>query len=263
MPHAISEGARIHYTVEGEGPPVLLLPGLGMSAATWAAAGARLARSRRAIYADPRGSGESDTPDQPYTGPLVAADMAAVLDDAGVEQADVVGMSMGGMIAQHLALEQPERVRTLTLVSTYAATDEWTARVLDERRWLIDQGGLAAQFRLSIFFVFSPQAFREMPDFIHALETRLAEHPPDERAYRRQLEFCRSHDTAARLGGLRMPTLVIVGSHDVLTSPILARELTELVPGARYEEIAGSSHGMIWEHSDRIAELLLGFLDNA
>jgi pimeloyl-ACP methyl ester carboxylesterase len=263
MPHAISDGARIHYTVEGEGAPVLLIPGLGMSAATWAAAGGRLARSRRAIYADPRGSGESDTPDQPYTGSLVAADMTAVLDHAGVEQADVVGMSMGGMIAQHLALEQPERVRTLTLVSTYAATDEWTARVLDERRWLIDQGGLAAQFRLSIFFVFSPQAFREMPDFIHGLETRLAAHPPDERAYRRQLEFCRNHDTAVRLGALRMPTLVVVGSHDVLTSPALARELAELVPGARYEEIAGASHGMIWEHSGRIADLLSAFLDNA
>ena len=262
MPHAISDGARIHYTVEGEGPPVLLIPGLGMSAATWAAAGGRVACARRAIYADPRGSGESDTPDEPYTGRLVAADMAAVLDHAGVEQADVVGMSMGGMIAQHLALEQPERVRTLTLVSTYAATDEWTARVLDERRWLIEQGGLAAQFRLSIFFVFSPHAFREMPDFIHGLEARLAEHPPDERAYQRQLEFCRTHDTAARLRGLRMPTMVVVGSHDVLTSPVLARELAELVPGARYEEIGGASHGMIWEHSERIADLLSGFLDN-
>jgi pimeloyl-ACP methyl ester carboxylesterase len=263
MPHAISNGARIHYTVEGDGPPVLLIPGLGMSAATWAAVGGKLARSRRAIYADPRGSGESDTPDEPYTGPLVAADMAAVLDDAGVEQADVVGMSMGGMIAQHLAIEQPERVRTLTLVSTYATTDEWTARVLDERRWLIDQGGLAAQFRLSIFFVFSPQAFREMPDFIHGLEARLAEHPPDERAYRRQLEFCRTHDTAARLGGLQMPTMVVVGSHDVLTSPVLARELAELLPGTRYEEIAAASHGMIWEQSERISDLLSGFLDNA
>jgi 3-oxoadipate enol-lactonase len=263
MPHAISDGARIHYTVEGEGSPVLLIPGLGMSAATWAAVGGRLARSRRVIYADPRGSGESDTPDHAYTGAVVAADMAAVLDDAGVPQADVVGMSMGGMIAQHLALEQPHRIRTLTLVSTYAATDEWTTRVLDERRWLIDQGGLAAQFRLSIFFVFSPQAFRQMPDFIHGLETRLAEHPPDESAYRRQLEFCRTHDTAARLGGLQIPTMVVVGSHDVLTSPVLGHELAELIPGTRYEEIAGASHGMIWEQSERVADLLSGFLDNA
>src|SRR5205807_407580 len=129
--------------------------------------------------------------------------------------------------------------------------------------WLIEHGGLAAQFRISIFFVFSPQAFREMPEFIHGLETRLAEHPPDERAYRRQLEFCSTHDTSGRLGALRMPTMVVVGSHDVLTSPVLARELAELVPGTRYEEIAGASHGMIWEHSERIADLLLVFLDNA
>src|SRR6266568_1060117 len=131
MPHALSGDVRIHYTVDGDGPPVLLIPGLGMSAATWTGVGGRLASTHRVIYADPRGSGESDTPDVPYTGEDVAADMVAVLDDAGVQRADVVGMSMGGMIAQHLALEHRDRVRSLTLVSTYAATDEWTRRVLD------------------------------------------------------------------------------------------------------------------------------------
>jgi 3-oxoadipate enol-lactonase len=263
MPHALSGDVRIHYTVDGDGPPVLLIPGLGMSAATWGAVGGRLAGSHRVIYADPRGSGESDTPDVAYTGEVVAADMAAVLDAVGVEQAHVVGMSMGGMIAQHLALEAPERVRSLSLVSTYAATDEWSRRILESRRWLIDQGGLPAQFRVSIFFVFSPYAFRELPDFIHGLEARLAESPPDEAAYRRQLEFCLAHDTSGLLDALDVPTLVLVGSHDFLTSPLAARDLAALVPTAQYEEIEGASHGLIWEQSDHVAELLSRFLSNA
>jgi pimeloyl-ACP methyl ester carboxylesterase len=262
MPQALSGDVRIHYAADGDGDPVLLIPGLGMSASTWSAVGSRLAASHRVLYADPRGSGESDTPDVPYSGELVAADMLAVLDDAGVDGAHVVGMSMGGMIAQHLALAHPERVRTLTLVSTYAATDEWTRRVLDGRRWLIDQGGLPAQFRISIFFVFSPRAFRELPDFIHGLEERLAEHPPDETAYRRQLDFCSSHDLSARLGELRIPTLVVTGGHDFLTSPFQGRELAELVPGARYEEVEGASHALIWERSELIAEMLDGFFQN-
>lgn len=262
MPHALSGDARIHYAAEGDGDPVLLIPGLGMSATTWSAAGGRLASSYRVLFADPRGSGESDTPDIPYTGELVAADMLAVLDDAGAESAHVVGMSMGGMIAQHLALAHPERVRSLTLVSTYAAADEWTRRVLDRRRWLIDQGGLPAQFRISILFVFSPQAFRELPDFIHELEARLAEHPPDEAAYRRQLDFCATHDLSARLRELEIPTLVVTGSHDFLTSPIQGRELAELIPGARYEEVEGASHACIWERSEALAEMLQSFIKN-
>jgi pimeloyl-ACP methyl ester carboxylesterase len=263
MPYAVSGNVRIHYTVEGNGPPVLVIPGLGMSAATWLSVGSHLARTRRVIYADPRGSGESDTPDVAYTGEIVAADMAAILDSEGIERADVVGMSMGGMIAQHLAVHRRDRVRALSLVSTYAAADEWTRRILEARRWLIDQGGLAAQFRVSIFFVFSPFAFREMPDFIHGLEERLAANPPDEAAYRRQLDFCLHHDTSAHLGNLDVPTQVLVGSHDFLTSPVMARELAELVPGAVYEEIQGASHAMIWEQSERVAGLLERFLPNA
>lgn len=263
MPHAVSGDVRIHYVVAGDGPPVLLIPGLGMSAATWEPVGRRLAASRRVIYADPRGSGQSDRPDVPYTGDLLAADMAAVLDHAGVQRADVVGMSMGGMIAQHLALEHPGRVRSLGLVSTYAATDEWARRVLESRKWLIDEGGLAAQFRISIFFVFSPYAFRALPDFIHELEARLARTPPDEAAYRRQLEFCRVHDTGERLREVAVPALVMVGSHDFLTSPPLGRELAGLIPGARYEEVPGASHGLIWERDELVAAVLGDFLGDA
>jgi 3-oxoadipate enol-lactonase len=260
MPHAQSGDVQIHYTVEGQGEPVLLIPGLGMSSVTWEAVGSRLSSAHRLIYADPRGSGASDTPDVPYTGDLVAADMAAVLDDVGLDSAHVVGMSMGGLIAQNLALEHPERVRSLTLVSTYALGDEWMHRVLDMRRWLIDVGGLPAQFRVSIFFVFSPFAFRQLPDFIHGLEERIAENPPNEAAYRRQLDFCATHDTSAALSEVNIPTLVVVGSHDFLTSPLQAQELRALIPGARYEEMEGASHALIWEQSERFAELLSAFV---
>lgn len=256
-----ADGARIHYEAEGDGEPVVLLPGLGMTLATWSEVRDRLvAEGHRVVAIDPRGSGASDKPDQPYTGELVAGDVAAVLDDAGVRRAHVVGQSMGGMIAQELALRDPGRVASLVLLSTFAAPDEWARRVLEVRRTAIERLGLAEQFRMSLLFVFSPRAFREMRDWIAGLERRLAEDPPDERAYLRQLDFCARHDARARLSRLTMPTLVVSGEHDVLTSALQGRELAEMVPGAEYRECRGASHGLLWERGQELAESIAAFV---
>lgn len=227
MPYADSGDGRIHYMVEGDGDPVLLLPGLGLSSVTWAQVGDRLSSTYRVIYADPRGSGESDAPDVPYTGELLAADMTAVLDAAGAQKAHVVGMSMGGMIAQHLALEHPDRVRSLTLITTYAAPDTLARGMLDA----------ALQNLLPL----------------------LTGGKAESSGYRRQVEFCRRHDTSARLSALDVPTQVIAGTHDFLVSTFAARELAELVSGASYEEVEGASHALIWERGEWVAERLSDF----
>lgn len=261
MPEALSEGVRINYADAGEGEEaVLLLPGLGMSHLTWSAHAAALAPRYRVLSVDPRGSGASDTPDHPYTAATVAADVAAVLDAAGVERAHLVGQSMGGMIAQDFALAAPERVRSLTLVSTYAATDTWSRRVLTARRGLIDAGGLPLQFSVSVFFVFSPRAFRQIPEFIEGIEARLAQNPPDQAAYTRQIDYCLAHDASAGLAQLDLPTLVVAGREDFITSSLQNRELAALVPGARYEEFDDCSHGLIWEQPERFGAVLASFL---
>ena len=116
MPTASSDGATIHYSEWGEGDQTLIfLPGLGMSNQTWATHAEALASSYRVLAIDPRGSGESDTPDHVYTAAVVAGDVAAVMDAAGVESAHLVGQSMGGMIAQDFAIAAPERVRSLKI----------------------------------------------------------------------------------------------------------------------------------------------------
>ena len=241
----------------------MLVPGLGMAEAVWADARGRLEPEYQVITVDPRGSGRSDKPQGPYRGDLVAADLEAVLDAARVERAHVVGMSMGGMIAQELALRAPERVASLMLVSTYAAPDQWARRVLEARRVLIERLGFAEQFRLAVHFVFSPKAFRTIPEFIAGLERRIAENPPDQEAYLSQLEYCLAHDATDRLGSLDLPTLVATGSDDVLTSRIQGRELAGLIPGARYHEIPETSHGMVWEEPELFARLISDFVSGA
>ena len=125
---------------------------------------------------------------------------------------------------------------------------------------MIEKLGLAEHFKFSLLFVFSPRSFRTMRDWIARLERRLAEDPPDERAYLRQLDFCRDHDASARLFAISAPTLVLTGGHDVLTSPLQGRELAELIPGAEYREHAAASHAVIWEEAETFADLIASFV---
>lgn len=263
MAEAENGGVRIYYEDGGRGETIVLIPGLGMSTPAWQDARQRLEGRFRVITVDPRGAGRSDKPDEPYTGEIVAADLAAVLDSAGVERAHLVGHSMGGMIAQELALRRPERVASLVLAASYAATDEWSGRVLGFRQELIERLGLLDHFRVSIHFVFSPKAFRTMPEFIAGLERRLAESPPDERGYLRQLRFCLDHDASGRLGAVSAPTLVIAGAEDFLTSRFQGRELAELVAGAEYVELPEASHGLVWEEPAEFARLVAAHVERA
>ena len=256
MPFAENQGASLYFEAHGEGEPVLLVPGLGLTVGAWAQVTPRLAESHRVVLVDPRGAGLSDTPDIPYTGKLLAEDLCAVLDEAAVRRAHVVGLSMGGMMAQELAIGFPERVASLILLSTYAATDDWSRRLFEVRKLMIERLGLIDHFKLSIMFVFSPAAFRTMKGRVEAIERTLTTNPPDKRAYLRQVQFCLDHDTVDRLSAIAAPTLVVTGSHDILTSPLQGRDLAAWIPGAAYREYPGASHGLWMEQGDAFVDLV-------
>jgi pimeloyl-ACP methyl ester carboxylesterase len=260
VPYAQSAGVRIYYEDSGQGVAVVLLPGLGMATPAWEPVRERLAAHHRVVVIDPRGAGQSDKPDEPYTGETMAGDVIAVLDAAGIESAHLVGHSMGGMIIQEVAIRHAPRALSVVLAATYAATDEWSQRVLDVRRLLIEQLGLEQQFRVSVLFVFSPRSFRTMRDWIASLEARLRDNPPDPRGYLHQLDFCRQHDARDRLRRVAVPALVVTGAEDILTSAIQGRELAGLIPGARYQEYPQASHGVVWEEAEAFAGLVTDFV---
>lgn len=261
MPYVDNGGTRLFFDVRGSGDEtIVLVPGLGLSGAAWGAVADLLAARHRVVIPDPRGSGASAKPDAPYTGDIAASDLLAVLDAAEVQHANVVGLSMGGLIAQDFVVRHPRRVRSLVLLSTYGAPDEWFRRLFSFRRRLIAEVGLMEHYRIFVMLLFSPFAFRSIPDRIRAIEESLAANPPDEAAYVRQIDYCLQHDARDGLQTLRIPTLVITGSHDTLTPVPLGTELASTIPGARYHQIQGASHGLWLEAPEEIAALCEEFV---
>lgn len=259
MPLATSQDVRIRYERAGAGPPLLLIPGLGGGVQQLAGLASVLAETYTVLSVDPRGAHGSDKPDRPYEGGGLADDMAAVLTHAGAGPSHVVGISFGGMIAQQLALHHPHLVRSLVLASTYAAADPWSARMWFVRELLLDRTSMDEHFKLAMMFLFSPRVFREQQDRIKALEAGFAAAPPDPVGYRRQLEYCRDHDTRDRLGTVMAPTLVVNGAEDLLCTAFQGRDLAQAIPGALYREVPEAAHLFMLAEPTGFAALVRDF----
>ncbi len=260
MPFTDNAGTRIFYEEVGSGDQaVVLLPGLGMSSATWAGAAAEMKQDFRLIMIDPRGSGRSDAPRERYTGEIVNDDVIAVLDAVGIERAHIMGLSMGGMIAQHVAVRHPERVDSLILIATYARADEWVRRLFAVRRDCIETQGINAQAALAILFLTSPGMLERDPSLASGLDDFYSQNPPVRHAYLNQIEFCMEHDTSAQLAELDMPTLCIAGNEDLLAHPALVRETAQLISGAQFALVA-SAHLLTLERGDRVVSIVRDFL---
>jgi 3-oxoadipate enol-lactonase len=236
--------ARLHFDRAGDGPPVLLVMGLGLPGDAWWRTIPVLAGSFEVVSFDNRGSGRSDQPAGPLSIADLAADAVAVLDAAGIARAHVYGMSMGGMIAQELALRHPERVGALVLGATTAggraatAPDAETLAFLGRRPMLpADEGRWA-----SVPYVYSERTRvdggdRIGADFAH--RRSYAFHPD---GYRAQLAACVAHDTGSRLGSIAAPVLVVHGVEDRMVPPANGRALAAAIPRAELLLLDDAAH---------------------
>lgn len=238
----------------------MFVPGLGLPGSAFSGVTPAFTSQYRVITVDPRGAGQSDAPDSPISTHDAIGDMLAVLDAAGVEQVHVVGLSMGGMIGQLLAIEASARVASLVLLSTYAAVDGWSGRAMRLRRKLLVEFGVLDQFELAILMVSSPRTVDRAGDLVDAFEAGLRAAPPTEHGYLHQLNFCLRHDATASLGRITCPALVITGSEDILTPPHQGVALAAGIPDATYREVEGASHALVWETPEIFAEEVLAFL---
>lgn len=259
MTAAVAEGVRLAYDVRGSGEPLLLIQGLGYGRGGWGALPELLARSFTVVTFDNRGFGDSDKPAGPYSTPELARDALAVLDAAGAERANVLGVSLGGMTAQELALAAPERVEKVVLVSTTAGGEgsfpmpPQTVDLMSRSATLEPLDAL----RRFVVNALAPDPPAELVDEV--FRYRVA-NPPDPAGWQAQAAAGATHDALSRLGELRMPTLVVHGTADNVVDYRNAELLAERIPNARLELIDGAGHLLVWQDAERVAPLVEEFL---
>jgi pimeloyl-ACP methyl ester carboxylesterase len=261
MPKVRVGDIEMFYVEAGEGPPLVLIMGFSGDHLAWGLQLPAFAARYRVIAFDNRGAGQTDVPDRPYTTRLMAEDTARLMDALGIRRAHVLGVSMGGMIAQELALHAPERVQSLHLGCTLARPDRFLRAVSASWRDIRERLDREATLRAIGPWLFAPLTYNERPDFVElVIQNALANpHPQTLTGFLRQGEAIQSHDTLERLATIRCPTLVSVGADDILLPPRFSRELTARIPGATLHVMPAAGHVYFWERPDDFNTLSLDF----
>lgn len=249
---------RLYYERHGAGEPLLLITGFGLSARIFEPLLGPYAERFECILYDHRGSGRSQTPLRPTSMPELAADAARLLDELGIESAHVYGASMGGMVAQELALRFPERVRGLVLGCT-SPGGPWAIRpTLAELGALA--GAMTGAFRepgrpILGSALFSPEFRREHPERVRELLKLFAAHRARPHGVAWHWWASVYHDTVARLGQVQAPTLVMHGERDGLAPIGNARLLAERIPDAELAIVPRAGHAYALEEPEASYEL--------
>ena len=259
------DSTSIHSQVTGrtDAPPVLLIQGLGMNKNGWALQRIAMATKYRTIAIDNRGAGRSSIPREPFTLEDMADDAAAVLDHYGLQDAHIVGASMGGAIAQILAVKHPTRVRSLTLACTACRNLPWRSELLQHWADTANVRGLRQWADESARWLVGPRSFRRLAPAIGWLGP-LATFRPS-RGFSAQVGAILDTDDSmvAELGRITAPTLVVVGNQDILTPRADSEEIAERIPQAELVVISGAAHGLMIEHASTFNRVVLDFIDRA
>ena len=250
------------YIEAGAGDPLVLVMGFGGDHLAWGLQIPELAAKYRVIAFDNRGVGQSDAPDLPYSTPMMADDTVALMDALGIERAHVCGVSMGGMIAQEVALRHPARVRTLQLHATLARPDAYMRALVEAWRKTRVALGREEALRVIALWLFAPRTYDERPEFVElVLQNAIANpHPQSLTGFVRQGDAVLGHDALERLERLRCATLVSVADQDILVPPRFSHAIAQRVPGAELKTIANAGHAYMWEEPEAFNAMCLEFL---
>lgn len=263
MPRIKVNDLELYYEIHGVGEPLLLIAGLGFGTWSWFRQIPEFSREFTTIAFDNRGAGQSDKPDAEYTIKMMAEDAGALLKALKIERAHVLGHSMGGYIAQELALHHPELVASLVLVSTsfggknaILMAPETAAQMRSELEAEDTEGAL----RRGLSLRFSDQFIVEQPDIIDQfLALRRANLPPGS-AWQRQFTACLGFETESRLASLRAPTLILTGGDDPIIPAENSNLLAEKILNSRLLILPGARHLAFVEHAKEFNRIVIEFL---
>lgn len=255
-----SNGVEIAFEVSGEGAPLLLITGIGYSRWCWKWLIKHLADRFRTITVDNRCSGESGCPEEPFTMADMANDCGAVLDSLGIDRAMVFGVSMGGFIAQHLALDHPERVSKLILGCTHLGASKMAPLSAETVALLSDRSGTPEeQIRRGMPYSFRPGWVTEHPEEFERIVALRLDHQPAPEIFLRQLSATQTFDVGEKAAQIAAPTMIIQGTADRVVPAENARLIHETIPGSQLVLLDGAGHLFFIEEADRVARLIDDF----
>jgi pimeloyl-ACP methyl ester carboxylesterase len=255
---------KLAWERHGAGDPVLLIHGLGYARWGWEPVLPGLTERFEVLLFDNRGIGESDAPPGPYTAAEMAADAIQVLDEVGVDRAHVIGTSLGGMVAQELALAHPERVDRLVLACTTPGgpraqpMPDVTVRLISEAAGLEP----AVALRRFVENALAPGTVAERPELVERIMEHRLRTAQDPAAWAAQAAAGATFDAYDRLSALDTPVLVQHGSEDLVVDPRNGELLADLLPDAQLERFDGCGHLFFWEEPERCVSSVAAFLED-
>jgi 3-oxoadipate enol-lactonase len=261
MPFVVANKIRMYYDIHGTGPePVLFISGLGADHRIWDALVPKFAAKYRCLRFDNRGVGKTDKPRGRYSTALLARDVSALLTAIDTPRAHVIGISMGGAIAQQLAIHHPEKVGSLILISTWAKADTFRRELGECRLRAAKTGNRDTFWREHLLWCFTHDFYEEHRATVDAARIFLAKTVQPAYALAQQTEAVISHDTLKRLHRIHAPTLVMVGDEDISTPVRFSRMLHEKIKGAQLTIMKGTAHSLTTEKRRLFVDTALKFL---
>ena len=262
MSTAQVNGIAMNYQLEGQGDEtIVLVNGLADDLETWAfQMDDLLGAGYRVLRFDNRGVGRTSAPAGPYTSRMLADDTKALVDELGLRGFHMMGISMGGMIAQEYAINHGADLKTVTLACTYAAPGPFCSRMFAMWADMAPVNGVPFIMRDVTLWAFTVPFFEEREDELKEFEAGMAELAMSTDAYLAQLNVIQTHDTIDRLGSVSVPTLVLAGEEDILIPVRLSKRLLSAIPGAEWATTTGG-HACVWEHPSAFNQAFLSFVD--
>jgi pimeloyl-ACP methyl ester carboxylesterase len=259
MPKLAIQDIELNYEEQGEGYPLVLIHGLNGDCSGWAGVMPELSRHYRVIAPDLRGHGASGKPDLPYSIPLFAQDLFEFYRGLELERAHLLGLSMGGAIAQQFVLDHPEKVNCLILVSTFSRIDSHLRSVFQGLREKLRVGGYPAFFDEVVRLAFTSSYISSNSESIADLkQKRIRINSPV--AIGRATEACLSFHLGGKISAIAHPTLILSGREDIFTPLSLAEEISRSIRGSEWRIMEGVGHNLHLERPAEMVSMMLDFL---
>ena len=263
MPVVQANGIDIYYEVQGDGEPLVMIPYLAADQACYAFQVGDYAKDFTCYTVDLRGAGLCSKPEGTYTSELLADDVAAFMQAAGLDRAHIWGLSLGAATGMWLAAKYPARVASLSLHSAWTATDPFLAAVVGTWRIMAEGLGSVTDMAIQGIFpwCFTPEFYSARPDYIDSLADFVRGRPmPSVDEFLRQSEAVLTHDARDVLSSIQAPTQITFGRYDMVTSTRFAGPLTEAIPQAELTVFEDCAHAPIYQNVEEFNQRTLEFL---